>query len=580
MLRSRLSGKHGVALDPCAAIQVPFDLASGQEREIIFRLGSGSHLEEANSLIRRFRGSGAAYSALEAVWHYWSQTLGAVQVETPDPALNILANGWLLYQNLACRVWARTGFYQSGGAFGFRDQLQDVMALIHSRPDILREHLLLCASRQFSEGDVQHWWHPPVGRGVRTRCSDDYLWLPLATCRYVTATGDTGVLNELVYFLEGRPVNAEDDSYYDLPVRSDVKMSLYEHCKRSILYGLRFGQHGLPLIGTCDWNDGMNLVGHQGKGESVWLGFFLFDILNQFTKVAQSRDDVEFVALCSKGAKEIQQYIENNAWDGAWYRRAYFDNGVPLGSAENDECQIDSISQSWAVLSGAGSPDRLQIAMESVNNRLVRNEDSLVQLLDPPFDKSDLNPGYIKGYVPGVRENGGQYTHAAIWVAMAYSKLGDTKRAWEVFNMINPVNHAKSPEEVVRYKVEPYVIAADVYALSPHIGRGGWTWYTGSAGWMYRLIIDSLLGLRLEINKLYIEPCVPSDWDSYTIHYRYRNTEYHIVVIQIHDGVSKVKVVLDGVASPGDYILLTDDRQKHYAEVGIKNPLTKPNCLH
>lgn len=580
MSRSRLSGKHGVALDPCAAIQVPFDLASGQEREIIFRLGSGSHLEEANSLIRRFRGSGAAYSALEAVWHYWSQTLGAVQVETPDPALNILANGWLLYQNLACRVWARTGFYQSGGAFGFRDQLQDVMALIHSRPDILREHLLLCASRQFSEGDVQHWWHPPVGRGVRTRCSDDYLWLPLATCRYVTATGDTGVLNELVYFLEGRPVNAEDDSYYDLPVRSDVKMSLYEHCKRSILYGLRFGQHGLPLIGTCDWNDGMNLVGHQGKGESVWLGFFLFDILNQFTKVAQSRDDVEFVALCSKGAKEIQQYIENNAWDGAWYRRAYFDNGVPLGSAENDECQIDSISQSWAVLSGAGSPDRLQIAMESVNNRLVRNEDSLVQLLDPPFDKSDLNPGYIKGYVPGVRENGGQYTHAAIWVAMAYSKLGDTKRAWEVFNMINPVNHAKSPEEVVRYKVEPYVIAADVYALSPHIGRGGWTWYTGSAGWMYRLIIESLLGLRLEINKLYIEPCVPSDWDSYTIHYRYRNTEYHIVVIQIHDGVSKVKVVLDGVASPGDYILLTDDRQKHYAEVGIKNPLTKPNCLH
>ncbi|TFG41130.1 MAG: cyclic beta 1-2 glucan synthetase, partial [Bacteroidia bacterium] len=563
----RLSGKKGVALDPCAAIQVPFDVAPGQEREIRFKLGTGRHMEDANNLIRRFRGSGPAYSALEAVWHYWSQTLGAVQVETPDPALNILANGWLLYQNLACRVWARTGYYQSGGAYGFRDQLQDSMALIHTRPDILREHLLLFASRQFSEGDVQHWWHPPAGRGVRTRCSDDYLWLPLATCRYVSATGDTGILNEMVYFLEGRPVNPEDDSYYDLPVRSDDKFSLYEHCKRSILNGLRYGDHGLPLIGTCDWNDGMNLVGNKGKGESIWLGFFLFDILNQFIKVAQSRDDYEFAGLCSNEAKAIQQYIENNAWDGEWYRRAYFDNGVPLGSADNDECQIDSISQSWAVLSGAGSPDRLRMAMESVNNRLVRYEDSLVQLLDPPFDKSDLNPGYIKGYVPGVRENGGQYTHAAIWVAMAFSKLGDHKRAWEIFRMINPVNHATSPEEVARYKVEPYVIAADVYALSPHIGRGGWTWYTGSAGWMYRLIIESLLGLRLETDKLYIEPCIPSDWDSYKIHYRFRDTVYQIMITQIHDVSAKSKIILDGVECLGNFIFLTDDHQKHYAEV-------------
>jgi cyclic beta-1,2-glucan synthetase len=567
MLRSRLSGKHGAALDPCAAIQVPFDLAPGQEREIIFRLGTGSHMEDANNLIRRFRGSGPAYSALEAVWHLWSQALGAIQVETPDPALNILANGWLSYQNLACRVWARTGFYQSGGAYGFRDQLQDAMALIHTRPEILREHLLLFASRQFSEGDVQHWWHPPAGRGVRTRCSDDYLWLPLATCRYVTATGDTGVLNELVYFLEGRPVNPEDESYYDLPARSEDKLSLYEHCKRSILHGLRFGDHGLPLMGTCDWNDGMNLVGFKGKGESVWLGFFHFDILNQFIKIAQLKDDNEFAERCSNEAKAIQQHIENNAWDGEWYRRAYFDNGEPLGSAENDECQIDSISQSWAVLSGAGSPDRLRMAMESINNRLVRREDSLVQLLDPPFDKSDLNPGYIKGYVPGVRENGGQYTHAAIWVAMAFSKLGDNKKAWEIFSMINPINHARTPEEVARYKVEPYVVAADVYALSPHIGRGGWTWYTGSAGWMYRLIIESLLGLRLEINKLYIEPCIPPEWDSYKMYYRYRGTVYQIVVTQIHDANTKSNIILDGLECKGNFILLTDDHKKHYAEV-------------
>lgn len=567
MLRSRLSGKNGVALDPCAAIQVPFDLAPGQEREIIFRLGTGRNLEEANNLIRRFRGSGPAYKVLEGVWHFWSQTLGAVQVETPDPSLNILANGWLLYQNLASRVWARTGYYQSGGAYGFRDQLQDVMALVHTRPDILREHLLLFASRQFSEGDVQHWWHPPAGRGVRTRCSDDYLWLPLATCRYIAATGDTGILNEMAYFLEGRPVNPEDDSYYDLPARSEEKSSLYEHCKRSIIHGLRYGDHGLPLIGTCDWNDGMNLVGNKGKGESVWLGFFLFDILNQFIKVAQIRGDNEFAGLCSNEANVIQQNIENSGWDGEWYRRAYFDNGVPLGSAENDECRIDSLSQSWAVLSGAGSPDRLKIAMESVYNRLVRHEDSLVQLLDPPFDKSDLNPGYIKGYVPGVRENGGQYTHAAIWVAMAFSKLGDHKRAWEIFSMINPVNHARSPEEVIRYKAEPYVVAADVYALSPHVGRGGWTWYTGSAGWMYRLIIESLLGLRLEIDKLYVEPCIPPDWDSYKIHYRYRDTQYQILVTRVHDAGTNSVIMLDGVECQGGYIFLTNDRRDHYAEI-------------
>jgi cellobiose phosphorylase len=569
MSRSRLSGKNGVALDPCAAIQVPFDLAAGQRREIIFRLGTGRDMDDANSLIHRFRGSGSAYAALEAVWQYWSHTLGAVQIETPDLSLNVLVNGWLLYQTLACRLWARSGYYQSGGAFGFRDQLQDVMSLIHTKPNILRENLLLFASRQFPEGDVQHWWHPPSGRGVRTHCSDDYLWLPLATCRYVIGTGDTGVLDESIHFLEGRPVNPEDDSYYDLPNRSEEKSTLYEHCKRSILHGLRFGDHGLPLIGTCDWNDGMNKVGNQGKGESVWLGFFLFEVLTQFIKVAQARDDFEFVELCRNAAKKIQRNIEKNGWDGEWYRRAYFDNGLPLGSASNDECQIDSISQSWSVLSGAGDTDRSKIAMESVNKRLVRHEYSLVQLLDPPFDKSDLNPGYIKGYVPGVRENGGQYTHAAIWAAMAFSKLGDSKKAWEILKMINPINHAKTPEEVARYKVEPYVIAADVYALPPHIGRGGWTWYTGSAGWMYRLILESLLGLKLETDKLYIDPCFPSDWVSFKINYRYRETIYRITVTQVHEGNPKLTVILDGTECQDKFIRLLDDLQEHLAVVKL-----------
>jgi cyclic beta-1,2-glucan synthetase len=569
MARSQLSGKVGAALDPCAAIQVPFELADGQEREIIFTLGVGRDTDDARNLAHRFRGSAAAREALEEVWQYWNHTLGAVQVETPDPSHNVLTNGWLLYQTLACRLWARSGTYQPGGAFGFRDQLQDGMALVHAEPHLLREHLLRCAARQFREGDVQHWWHPPSGRGVRTHCSDDYLWLPLAICRYVLSTGDTGVLDEPIHFIEGRPVNPEEDSYYDLPSRSEEAASLYEHGRRAILRGLKFGEHGLPLMGSGDWNDGMNMVGEHGKGESVWLGFFLYQVLNQFTEVAHARGDLPFAERCQTEAAQLRRNIEQNGWDGGWYRRAFFDDGSPLGSASNPECQIDSIAQSWSVLSGAGDAERSRTAMDAVDQRLVRRDHGLIQLLDPPFDKSNLNPGYIKGYVPGVRENGGQYTQGAIWAAMAFAALGDSRRAWEVLAMISPVNHARSPEGMAIYKVEPYVVAADVYALSPHAGRGGWTWYTGSAGWMYRLIVESLLGLRLEVDKLRFAPCLLADWKAFKVHYRYRETVYHISVLQTRGGNGKTIVTVDGVERPDRAIPLVDDRQEHSVEVRI-----------
>ncbi|MBE0621437.1 MAG: cyclic beta 1-2 glucan synthetase, partial [Burkholderiales bacterium] len=407
------------------------------------------------------------------------------------------------------------------------------------------------------------------GRGVRTHCSDDFLWLPLAMCRYVSTTGDTGVLDESISFLDGRAVNPDEDSYFDLPGRSAESASLYQHGVRAILKGLDFGAHDLPLIGSGDWNDGMNAVGEQGKGESVWLAFFLYDVLMRFSALAHTRNDTAFAGRCQSEAAKLRKNIERNGWDGEWYLRAYFDDGTPLGSARNAECQIDSLPQSWAVLSGAGDAARSRTAMAAVDRRLVRRDAALIQVLDPPFDKSALNPGYIKGYVPGVRENGGQYTHAAIWTVMAFAALGDSPRAWELFDVINPVKHANSAAAIATYKVEPYVVAADVYAVAPHTGRGGWTWYTGSAGWLYRLILESLLGLSVEVDKLRFAPCLPHDWETFKLHYRYRETLYHISVVQARAGTGRMSVTLDGVEQPDNTIPLADDRREHMAEVRI-----------
>ncbi|MEI8078443.1 MAG: glycosyl hydrolase family 65 protein, partial [bacterium] len=569
--RTRLSGKVGAGLDPCGALQVMVELPDAQEHELSFRLGVGRNAADVQNLIQRFRRADASRLALEGVWAYWNRTLGAVNVETPDPAVNVLVNGWLVYQTLSARLWGRTGFYQSGGAYGFRDQLQDVMALVHAEPALTRDHLLRAAARQFREGDVQHWWQPPTGRGVRTHFSDDYLWLPYVTCRYVTCVADTGVLDETVTFLEARPVKPEEEAYYDLPARSEASATLYQHCVRAIERGLTFGEHGLPLIGCGDWNDGMNRIGNQGRGESVWLAFFLYDVLTQFAPLAGARQDPAFAERCLAQARQLQQNIERHAWDGHWYRRAYFDNGEPLGSQTNPECQIDSLPQSWAVLSGAGDPARARQAMQAVDQRLVRRDAGLIQLFDPPFDHSPLNPGYIKGYIPGVRENGGQYTHGAIWTAMAFALMGDGDRAWELFALINPVRRGGTAAQIATYKVEPYVVAADVYAVAPHTGRGGWTWYTGSAGWMYRLLVETLLGVNLEGDQLRLAPRLPKAWTTFNIHYRYRQTVYHLIVTRdATEATAASSLILDGQPLSGTTVPLRDDAQEHTVSLTVR----------
>ncbi|WP_447764126.1 GH36-type glycosyl hydrolase domain-containing protein [Pseudomonas reinekei] len=567
MQHAGLSGRMGGGLDPCAALQVSVDLADGDSKEVILRLGAETSTNAATRLVQRYRGSLAAAAELEKVRDHWRSVLGAIRIESGAPAVDVMVNGWLMYQVIACRFQARSGYYQSGGAIGFRDQLQDSMAMIHADPAAVRAHLLLCAGHQYAEGDVQHWWHPPMNRGVRTACSDDFLWLVAATNRYIEMTADVGVVDEPVGYLEGRLLAAGEESYYDLPLTSNLRESLYQHCVRAIEHSLRRGQHGLPLMGSGDWNDGMNRVGHLGVGESVWLGFFSYQVLEQFAVTARLHGDHDVAKRCSDSAATLQRNLEQSAWDGAWYRRAWFDDGQLLGSASNEECRIDSIAQSWSVLSGAGSAVRQNQAMRSLNEHLIKRDIRAVLLLDPPFDKGALDPGYIKGYVPGVRENGGQYTHAAVWAGMAFAQLGDAGKAWEVLNLINPAAPANNVQ-IDTYKVEPYVMAADVYGAAPHAGRGGWTWYTGSAGWMYRLIVESLLGVQRRGHTLSIEPLIPVDWPGFKLHYRFGRTLYHFDVYQ--GSSNATSMILDGQPLSGIGLTLVDDGVERWIRVDCR----------
>jgi cellobiose phosphorylase len=570
LYRKRLSGRTGAAMDPCAALHVKFDLLSGAEKEVIFQIGNEKNAGEATALLQRFANRDSVLQSLQNVKEYWQKIIGAVQVTTPDTALNFLANGWLTYQTIACRMFARSGFYQSGGAFGFRDQLQDVLSLLHTQPAMAREQILLSASRQFTEGDVQHWWHPPEGRGVRTRCSDDLLWLPFAVSRYITVTGDSDILQVQVGFLESRTLYEGEDSLYDLPVTLNASGNLYEHCVRAIKYSHRFGEHGLPLIGAGDWNDGMDRVGNKGRGESIWLAFFLYDVLTKFSTIAANNGDILFAESCKKEAATLQSNIESSGWDGGWYRRAYFDDGSPLGSKENTECRIDAIAQSWSVLSGAASNERKKMAMNALDKHLVKKDLKIIQLLDPPFDANGPSPGYIRGYVPGVRENGGQYSHAAIWALMAFAALRDREKVWELFSMIQPLHHASDLQSMNVYKAEPYVMAADVYANESHRGRGGWTWYTGSAGWMYQFIISSLVGIELKKDQLHFNPCFPSEWLSIRIQYKHGDSTYNIIVYQLKaNEESWWKSEAD--EGKGNAIQLIDDGRDHRFEVHVRS---------
>ncbi len=563
-----LDGTLGTGYDPCGAVQATIRIKPNETKELVFMLGMAEQTEQLRELTGVYRNMQNAKEALNKVKAFWADKLQTIQVSTPDQAMNFMLNGWLLYQTVSCRMWARTAFYQAGGAYGFRDQLQDSLSVMAVWPEIARAQIIRHAGHQFLQGDVLHWWHEPAGKGTRTRFSDDYLWLPYVTSEYVRVTGDYEILEEEASFVDAEPLKAHEDERYCQPRITEEKATLYEHCVRSVEYGLKFGERGLPLIGGGDWNDGMNTVGNGGKGESVWLGWFLCTTLQKFIPICIKQGDRDKADRYQGLIERVTESIEMNAWDGNWYKRAFFDNGAPLGSANNRECKIDSLAQTWSVISRQGDPVRVKKAMDSLEDYLVMREEGLIKLLTPPFDDGELEPGYIKGYVPGVRENGGQYTHAAAWVIIAFAMLGEGEKAFELFGLINPVNHSRTDREYSVYKVEPYVIAADVYSVYPHVGRGGWTWYTGSSGWVYQAGVESILGFRKNDGKLMINPCIPKKWQEFTIAYRYGTATYRITVKNpknISRGVHET--IVDGVKQQENEIILAEDGKDHTVEI-------------
>jgi cyclic beta-1,2-glucan synthetase len=562
--------KVGGGLDPCLAMRIELHLQPGEEQEAIFLLGQAPSSNEIPDLVKRFTATSEVEQALVQTKSYWDHILGAIEIKTPFQQLDILVNRWLLYQALSCRIWARSATYQSSGAYGFRDQLQDVMALVHARPDLTKEQILRAAAHQFPEGDVLHWWHPPSDRGVRTHFSDDLLWLPFVVHHYIEATGDKTILDAHVPFVEGPLLSPEHEDIYIQPQRGQATATIYEHCLRAIDRSLKVGGHGLPLMGCGDWNDGMNRVGYQGKGESVWMAWFLGSILRTFVKYCERRNDAERVTTYHSHLRLLKEAVETTGWDGEWYRRAYFDDGTPLGSKTNDECKIDSIAQSWAALSGIADQEHLRLALNSADQHLVRRKEMIILLFTPPFDKTTLDPGYIKGYVPGIRENGAQYTHGAIWLTMAHAQVGDGDRALELALLLNPINHSSSEKSAKIYQVEPYIVPADIYSVPPHVGRGGWTWYTGSASWYYRAITESILGLQRRGQNLDFKPALTGLLDQYAIRYRYGSSIYEIYFQNPSRTThGRFRITVDGIRLETATIPLKDDGKIHQVRIEV-----------